>query len=108
MSKTITPHFPVTIEDLRANPAIAEHWPHLARPIIGFLLTQLHGNAINSGCAERAQAEAAKGQSFSILINNLMTLGDAEPVAPLATMRPLHRFSAETKAVTETPNPTEK
>lgn len=94
--KTIQPPFPVTLDDLRSNPAMVEHWPQVARVFTGFLLTNLQASALAAQCGDNAAAEAGASRAIALLLQQVLTLGNAaDPPKPPVAMRPLHRFTEE-------------
>lgn len=95
MSVQQQPIFPITLEELRQNPAIKEHWPHISRPIIGYLLTYLQRNVREADCTDRAQAEAGASRAIGHLIDQFISLGNPTLPKPLTTIKNLNRFSQE-------------
>ena len=103
--------YPVTLEDLKASPAIREHWPHVGRLIEGFLLTTMAETAAQHECGAKSGDESAALKTIAAIIKLLEPLsvktGESEP-RPM--MKPLKRFSKTPpeEAKPETKNPTAK
>ena len=108
MSK-ITPLFPLSLEELKSNPAIVEYWPHIARPMTGYLLTLLHNGALTG--KEANTAEHAVGANYAIgkIIEHFSQLGGPVKEQPRAPrIAPLHRFSEQSAGDITKPNTPEQ
>lgn len=94
MSVPRQPFFPITIDDLRSNPAMIEHWPHVSRLFEGYLLTCMVRTAADHHCGERSGDESAAMKAYAALIESLEPLsvplkeGDKKPL-----LKGLKRFS---------------
>ena len=104
MKKT-TPIFPTTVADMQSNPAIVEHWPHVARLITGYLLTVLHRNGAQGKNANTAEHAVGAALAISEIIEDLAKLGDPAPEPQRRpTIAPLNRFSENPPGENTKPN----
>lgn len=102
------PFFPITLEEVRTNPAMIEHWPFVARLLEGYMLTCMYRTALQHEAGVKAGDEAAAMKALARLIQELEPLSQPD-IAPKkeALMRPLKRFSgARDASQSETKNPT--
>ena len=100
-----TPIFPTTIEELQTNPAMIEHWPHVKRLFIGYLLTMQFNNGLNGTEAGSPDHAVGAARALSRVIEHAMKIGDdAPPPKTRPNIAPLHRFSENQPGENTKPN----